>query len=258
MNGAPVKSQANEYVLPEELESLKNPKMNKVKLFISLLCLIISFVITSCGTKREIKTTAAWANREKLPPEPIKSVFIIAFTDNLEVRAYLEKDLAAAAVKKGLTAYRSVDIIGPVDMKSIAPVKDVFIKKLHDMKCDAILTVALVHATSETKYHQASDMTYSPYAYGSYAGYGGFGAYGAYGGFGGYYGYATSTMTTPGYYTTKSKYFIESKVFDVKTDELLVSIQTKVTNPDKIEKSSVQYTESLMTAIDGLALRKKK
>jgi|GEM_PF-523617 len=231
--------------------------MNQTKSFVGLACLAFCFVILSCGPSREIKTTGLWANKEKMPAEPIKSVFIIAFTDNIEARAYLEKGLADAARKRGLKAYRSVDLIGPVEIKTIAPVKDVFIQKLKDSSCEAILTVALVHATSETKYTPSSSMTYSPYAYGSYAGYGGFAGHGAYGGFGGYYGYAVNTMTTPGYYTTKSKYFLESKIFDVNTDELLMSIQTKVTNPEAIEKSSVQYTESLVKAIDGLGLRKK-
>mgnify|MGYP003694696547 CR=1 FL=1 len=142
-----------------------------------------------------------------------------------------------------------------MDIKSIAPVKDVFIKKLQDLGCEAVLTVALVHETSETKYTPASSMTYSPYPYGSYAGYGGFPAYGPYGGFGGYYGYAASTMSTPGYYTTTTKYFVEAKVFDLKTDETLMSTQTKIMNLSSIEKASQAYTDLFVEEVNGL--RKK-
>jgi hypothetical protein len=226
--------------------------MNKPKIFAAVLIVILSFAIISCKPGFSIRTTALFVNKEKLPPEPIKSIFIIAFTDNLEVRANLEKDLAAAAQKRGLKAYKSLDIIGPVEIKSIAPVKDVFIKKLQDLNCEAVLTTALVHATSETKYTPASDMTYSPYPYGSYAGYGGFTPYGTYGGFGGYYGYAVNTMTTPGYYTTTSKYFVEAKVFDLKTDETLLSMQTKVENPETIEKASKAYTDLFVDEIKDL------
>jgi len=173
----------------------------------------------------------------------------------MEVRSYLENDLAAAAQKRGLKAYKSLDIIGPVEMKFIAPVKDVFIKKLQDLNCETVLTVALVHETSETKYTPASSMNYSPYTYGAYAPYAGSLAYGPYGGFGGYYGYAVTTMTTPGYYTTKTKYFVEAKVFDLKTDETLLSTQTKVTNPSTIQKASKQYTDLFVEEINGL--RKK-
>jgi hypothetical protein len=230
-------------------------KMNKLKSFAALLSLILSFLIFSCKPSSSIRTTVLWVNKEKLPPEPIKSVFIIAFTDNLEVRSHFENDLAAAAQKRGLKTYTSMGIIGPVEMKEIAPVKDVFIKKLQDLNCETILTVALVHETSETKYTPASSMNYSPYAYGAYSPYSGLTAFDPYGGFGGYYGYAMTTMTTPGYYTTTNKYFVEAKVFDLKTDVTLMSTQTKVTNPESIQKASKQYADLFAEEVKGV--RKK-
>ncbi|HEV8507241.1 MAG TPA: hypothetical protein VGQ53_17645 [Chitinophagaceae bacterium] len=229
--------------------------MNKPKFFAVLGSVILFFSIISCKPGFSIRTTTLWVNKEKLPPEPLKSIFIIAFTDNLDVRANLEKDLANAAQKRGLKTYKSLDVVGPVEIKAMAPVRDVFIKKLQDLGCEAVLTTALVHATSETKYTPASDMTYTPYAYGAYAGYGGFAPYGAYGGFGGYYGYAVTTMSTPGYYTTTSKYFVEAKVFDLKTDETLMSMQTKVENPETIEKASKAYTDLFVEEIKEI--RKK-
>jgi hypothetical protein len=229
--------------------------MKNIKFFIAMLVISFSLSIISCTPA--IKTTGYWVNRDKIPAEPIKSVFIIAFTDNMELRTNLENDLAAAAEKKGLKAYKSMDIIGPVDIKLIAPVKDVFLKKLNDLKCETIFTVALVNQISETKYVQGSSYTYSPYAYGAYGGYGGYGAYGTYGGFGGYYGYAVNTFSTPGYYTTDNKYFIEGKLFDLKTDEVLFSIQSKATNPSGIEKSSKKYTDILMEDIKDMKLQKK-
>lgn len=219
-----------------------------------LLVFILSFIINSCGPS--IKTTGVWVNREKLPAEPVKSVFIIAFTDNMEVRSRLENDLAEAAEKKGLKAYKSMVVIGPVDIKQIAPVKDVFMKKLQDLNCETIFTVALVDAVSETKYVSGATM-YTPYTYGSYGGYGGYGAYGPYGGFGGYYGYAVSTMSTPGYYKTDNKYFLEAKMFDLKTEELLFSIQTKADNPGAIQQSSKEYTQTIMDEIKELTKKKK-
>src|SRR6476659_10942745 len=126
--------------------------MNKSKLLVVSLSLILLSPIISCKPQMTLRTTVLWVNKEKLPPERFKSIFIIAFTDNLDVRANLEKDLAAAAQKRGLKAYKSLDVVGPVEIKAMAPVKDVFIKKLQDLGCEAVLTTALVHATSETKY----------------------------------------------------------------------------------------------------------
>jgi hypothetical protein len=229
--------------------------MKNTKLFLAMLIISFSLSIISCAPT--IKTTGYWVNREKLPAEPIKSVFIIALTDNMELRSTLENDLTAAAEKRGLKAYKSMDIIGPVDLKLIAPVKDVFLKKLNDLNCETIFTVALVNQISETKYVEASSYSYSPYAYGAFGGYGGYGAMGTYGGFGGYYGYAVNTFSTPGYYTTDNKYFIEGKLFEIKTDETLFSIQSKADNPSGIEKSSKKYTEILMKEIDEMKKQKK-
>jgi hypothetical protein len=229
--------------------------MNKAQLLSALLIVTLSVSLLSCGPS--MKVTTSWVNKEKIPAEPIKSVFIIAFTDNMELRMHLENDFAAAAEKKGIKTYKSMDVIGPVDIKLIAPVKDVFLKKLQDLNCETVFTVALVHEISETKYVPSSSVSYSPYSYGAYGGYGGYGAYGPYGGFGGYYGYAVNTVTTPGYYTTDKKYFIESKLFNLKTDDLLLSVQSKAENPSGIEKSSKQYTTMVMDEIKSMNLQKK-
>ena len=213
-------------------------------------------MIASCTPA--IKTTGSWVNKEKLPAEPIKSVFVVAFTDNMDVRLHLENSIAAAAEKKGLKAYKSTEIIGTVEIKYIAPVRDVFLKKLQDLNCETVFTIALINSTSETKYIPGSTAPYSPYAYGSYGSYGGYGAYGGpYGGFGGYYGYAVSTVSTPGYYTTDNEYFIEAKLFDLKTDDLLLSIQSKAKNPGEISKASKEYTETLMEEIKKMRRKMK-
>ena len=206
----------------------------------------------SCSSA--VKTTASWIDKEKVPAEGVKSVFIIAFTDNIETRAYLENDLAAAAEKKGLKTYKSVDVVGPVEMKYIAPVKDVFMKKLGALHCETIFTVALIDQTSETRY-VGGTVVYSPYPYGSYNGAGGYSAYNTYGGFGGYYDYAVTTVSSRGYYKTKNKYFLEAKMFDLKTEDLLVSIQTRADNPRDIQKASKQYTTAVVNEIEKLQRR---
>jgi hypothetical protein len=236
--------------------------MKKATFISPLLLAIISLVIMiACGPSMKIKTVGAWVNREKVPPEPIKSVFIIAFTDNPQVRVQLEDDVAAAAAEKGIKAYKSLDIIGPVELKHIAPVKDVFIKKLQDLNCETIFTIALIDAHSETHYTPGTGQSnvYSPYQYSPYLQYSGYSAAapaGPYGGFGGYYGFCINTMSTEGYYTTTSKYFLETKLFTVNSDETLLSIQSKVSNPKTLERASKEYTQSLMQTIRDLKIRK--
>ena len=75
--------------------------------------------------------------------------------------------------------------------------------------------------------------------------------------FGGYYEHQ-STVYTPGYYTKDKKFFLESNLYDAKTQELVLSIQSKADNPDVIEKSSKVYTEELITELKALGAWKNK
>ena len=120
-----------------------------MKLLFSFLIIASIFTIISCSVPT-IKTTTSWVNKDKVPlPEPINSLFIIALTDNREVRINLENEVAAAAQKKGITTYKSVEVIGPVDLKMIAPVKDVFLNiagglKVEDPSIDLAVLCALL------------------------------------------------------------------------------------------------------------------
>ena len=223
---------------------MKQFKFRSAILFVAAVIFFISCAPT-------FKTTSSWINKEKIPAQPMKSVFILAMVYNMELRTKLENELAAAAERRGMKAYKSMDIIGPVDLKLVAPVKDVFLKKLTDLNCESIFTIAVVDVQSETRYVPGSN-EYSPYSYAPYGGYGG-----AYGGFGGYYSYTVNIISTPGYYTTDNTYFIEGKLFELKTGELLLSVQSKASNPSGIEKSSKEYTVSLMDEINSLTKRKK-
>lgn len=223
--------------------------MKQIRFFSVFLIVATVVSLMSCGPS--IKTTASWINREKPPAQPIKSIFIIALTENMAAKIALETDLAAAAESLGIKAVRCIDAMGPVGIKDIAPHKEAFEKKLAELGSEAIFTIALVDKQSETRYVPGSTSMYSPY------GYGGYGGYGAYGGFGGYYGYSATVMSSPGYYTTDKTYFIEAKVFDLKTGETLLSIQSKAENPAEIKKASKQYTQTLMAEMKSLGIKKR-
>ena len=214
---------------------------------IGLTVILIVIAFASCNSsKGTIKTTASWVNKERTTKTPYKSTFIVVLTDNLEVKTVLENNLAKAVREKGLTAYTSMENFGPITGREGLPVKESFLKKVADLKCESIFTVALIHETSETKYTPSSTVSYAPYP-----------AYGYYGMFGGYYEHQ-STVYTPGYYTNDKKFFLESNLYDAKTQELVLSIQSKADNPGVIEKSSKKYTEELITELKALGAWKSK
>ena len=214
-------------------------RLSKTIIVIAFLSLMIAF--SSCNSsKGTIRTTASWVNKERSTKTPYKSTFIVVLTDNLEVKTVLENNLAKAVREKGLTAYTSMENFAPLTGREGLPVKESFLKKVAELKCESIFTVALIHETAETKYTPSSTVSYAPYP-----------TYGYYGMFGGYYDYQ-STVYTPGYYTKDKKFFLESNLYDAKTQELVLSIQSKADNPDVIEKSSKVYTKELITELKAL------
>jgi hypothetical protein len=214
--------------------------------FIGLTVILMVIAISSCNSsKGTIKTTASWVNKERTVKTPYKSTFIVVLTDNREVKTVLENNLAKAIREQGLTAYTSMDNFGPISGREGLPVKESFLKKVAELNCESIFTVALIHETSETKYTPSSTMSYAPYP-----------TYGYYGMFGGYYEHQ-STVYTPGYYTNDRKFFLESNLYDAKSQELVLSIQSKADNPDVIEKSSKTYTEELIKELKAMGAWKK-
>jgi hypothetical protein len=188
-----------------------------------------------------MRVMATWVNKEKVQalPKGQHTIFIFVMTQNFEAKTALENDLANAARAKGLKVYTSLDVFGPILTKANRPYKDAMLATIRGLGCDAIFTVALVDQESQTRYVQGTGVSgaFSPYAgYGfTYAG---------------YYDYATE-FYTPGYYTTDKTYFIESNLFDAKTEEMLISMQSKVENPPEIEKASKQYTAILVQELQN-------
>jgi hypothetical protein len=207
-----------------------------------IVVIIIAAAFSSCGPS--IKTTASWVNKEKIKEKHYKNIFIVALLRNLQAKTTLENDLANAAEARGIKAYKSIDVFGPTIQKEILPLKEDVEKKLAELNCDAIFTVALVDKQSETRFVPGSYPNYMPYT-----------TYGYYRYFGGYYGYGAG-FYDQGYYTTDKTYFIESNLYDAKTEELMLSIQSQAVNPSGIEKSSKEYTQTLIEEVKKLGLSK--
>ena len=95
------------------------------------------------------------------------------------------------------------------------------------------MTFTLIKQQEETKYIPGNT-AYAP-----------MGRYGHYGSFGGYYGYYGSRMYDPGYYTQDEVFFIETNLYDVESEKLVWSVQSKTYNPSGIQQFSEDFTRSI-------------
>lgn len=216
--------------------------MAKLKVF--SLVVLFAFACLSCSNS-SMRIMATWVNRKDMPPPaPGKhKIFIFAMTQNYEAQVNIENDLATAAANHGIKTVRSIDAFGPILTLDKLPKKDVLLQAIKDVGCDAIFSIAVVDQQSETHYVPAtSSSVYMPYS--------GYGYY-----YSGFYAYSPN-FYSPGYYTTDKTYFIESNLYDVNTEKLLISMQSKVVNPGDITKSSKKYTDMLVTELQNQGFMK--
>lgn len=201
--------------------------MKKTVYFMSALFVIL---FVSCGPSQ--KVTSSWKNPQVTTTPQYKKIFIMALVPNQNYRSIIEQDLAAAAQSHRFQTISSMDIIPSTFTAHNGITKEEILQRVRAAGADAILTTALVDKTSETRYVPGTT-TYTPYM--------------GYGGFGGYYGYAYGSMySTPGYYTEDKTYFMEARLFDVASENMIWSAQSEAYNPSKIEKFSKEYTDLLV------------
>lgn len=217
-----------------------------MKLKVIRLIIVLAFLICqSCATTPP-RITATWIDKEKTAQlqQQEGKVFVAVLTQNSEVRHTLEGDLADACKSKGVEAIKSIDVYPPVTDNQQYPPADKVLDWVRKLGCDAIFTVALVDIKSETYYVPGAGDYIPNTHYGYYT-------------FAPYYGYATVAVYSPGYYESDHTYFLESNLYDAQTEKLVLSMQTKMINPESVEKASKEYTKSLLVELDHKGLLKK-
>ncbi|MCS5489992.1 hypothetical protein [Algoriphagus limi] len=203
--------------------------------FILLLSLVAAVI--SCSPS--VKILGSWTSPSK-PAEGYNNVFVTALTENFLARQAVEKDLVDLIQSHGISSSSSFEVIPP-GFKAKESDREEIVAKIRELGNDAILTVALLDQTNETRYVPGSTM-YTPMRYGYY------------GRFWGYYNYYNPVMYDPGYYTTDKNYYLEANLYDVASEELVWSSQSETTNPSSLETFSVTFAESIVKQLikDGL------
>ncbi len=203
-----------------------------------------------CSSSKKASTVTvigAWVKKDSLPATPRNSVFITVLTQNMNVRSSMENDLASEATANGIKAVRSLSVLTPVTGVPDSVIIEVFTRKVKESGCSTLLMVSLLDSKNETKYIEGSSYTYDPTS-----------TYGFYGYYPTYYASTYSTISTPGYYVSNDTYYIESNLYDVATQGILFSIQTKAVNPDDISKASHEFATTLVDELKNNGLLKKK
>ena len=133
-----------------------------------------------------------------------------------------------------LKVYKSIDAFPPnfetANTKNPKAILD-RIKQTSD--ADVIMTVALVDKETEERYVPGS-FAYDPLL-----------RFGYYGRYSLYWGYRAPLYFDPGYYVTYKTYYLETNLYDAKTEELIWSAQSATYNPSNMNDFLKGYLKSI-------------
>ncbi|MCF8365510.1 MAG: hypothetical protein K9H16_07005 [Bacteroidales bacterium] len=191
---------------------------------------LLAVIISACSPSQQV--TSYWANKEAIPDEPFKTIYIMAITQNENRQPLVENELADLLVSRGHKVMLNSQIYPPSFSAVKQLSKEQLKETIENTGSEAILTVALLDTKTETSYNQG--VSYSPMNYGYY------------GSYYNYYNYYYPVVYSPGYYSVNKTYYIETNFFDVKTDQLLWSIQSKAYNPSDFDSFFKEYSRILL------------
>ena len=199
---------------------------------VSLLLLVV-VLFASCSSYQEV--TSSWVNKAAFKDHVYKKVFILTMNESQNARYTLETDLAKSFNKLGLQTVTSEEVF-PTSFSGSGnrPSKEEILAKAKELNCDLIFTETLLKKETENRYVPGTYWgggMYEPYPYFPY-----------YGGFGSYYDYWGPMVYSPGYYVTDHIYFIEGNLFDVPSDKILWSLQSKTFDPSSLNEFSSSYS----------------
>lgn len=204
----------------------------KNKLFLAALAISL---FTACGPSTQITKSWSDPSLNGATIKPFNKVLVIAQLKDDSSRRIAEDKIVASSPKGNFVASYSY-------LKQDQQDQNLVVADLLKQGIEGIILMRLTDVEKSTDYVQGS--TY----YGGW-GYGG----GYYGGYGGW-GYGGSMYSTPGYYEENKTYYVETNIYDVKSNKLLWSGTTSTLNPTKINEALDEIINAVKTELTNKGL----
>lgn len=197
---------------------------------ISLIALSTFLVlVVSCGTTSYI--TSSWKAPD-IQPKKYGKIVVLGLVNDVDrtIREKLEQHIVGDLNTLGYTAVCSCEEYNPKAFEDLT--EEQSINKLKNAGVDAVLTVVLLDKTREAQYFPG-EISYTPYAIYQNRFYG-------------YYRTMYTRVYTPGYYVIDTKYFWESNLYDLSSDKLLYSAQSRSFDPANAESMGHSYGKMIV------------
>jgi len=204
------------------------------------LIFMIGLIFVACSTPKE--STGVWINKDKIQGKSFTKIFIVVMSADPEARSTVENDLARIATSRGHQVVKSIDVITTNLKDPKMPTKDEVVAKVKESGCDGVFVAALLKKEESVGY-TAGTTAYSIQPYQTY--------------YTGYYTYWYPSVSTASYYDHEKTYVMQSNLYDVASEEIMWSVQSKVFSPETIKKFSQAYTSALVKQLEKEKLIKK-
>ncbi|MBX2963750.1 MAG: hypothetical protein KF687_14665 [Cyclobacteriaceae bacterium] len=209
------------------------------KNFVYIAVLLVAMASCSPATK----ITRTWTSPSK-NTAGYTNLYIAAVLGDMAKRASFETDVQNKLTTLGIRSTTSSSTIQPNFWMSTDLDKNAMMRIISEKGNDAIMTMTLIDVQNEQRYipgHMHGGMMMGgPGMWGP-----GWGMGGA-GNFGGFWGMHHGMMMTPGHMVNDRKYFVEINVYDVSSELLIWTGQSKTTNPSSLDKFSREFAEVVL------------
>ncbi len=187
-----------------------------------VILLIAGLLGAGCTTS---VITHAW-KADNPPQKKFENLLVICIgNNNVSLEESMEAHLADDLRIHQINASSAHEVLGPKLFTNLNE-KEV-LEKIEKSGYDAVLTIVLLDKEKE-KYYVPGKVRYSPYIVYHRR-------------FWGYYSTIYERIYEPGYYAEKTNYFWESNLYDMRTKQLIYSVQTKSFDPLSPASVSHEY-----------------
>ncbi len=184
---------------------------------------IVLFVLSACA---DVKITHSWKSEEAIQNRFNKILIVGLFTSkDRALRAQMESHLQDDLRELGYNSESSIKLYGPKSFEGAN--EDALLSKVEGDGIDVVLTVVLLDRKKE-KHYIPGRVYFSPY-------------YSYHHRFSPYWGVMYERIYTPGYYQSSTKYFWESNIYNLKTKQLIYSVQTESFEPNETTALAHRY-----------------
>lgn len=152
-------------------------------------------------------------------------------TDNVQARQVIEEQMQNQLAQRGINATKSIDLFPPSVTSRQGGDPDMMLQRIQGEGYDGIVTAAVIDQETETRY-VPGNYGYAPMS-----------RFGWYGSFRGYYGHMSPMVYQPGYYTEDKIFFLEANLYDVQSENLVWSAQSRSYDPGTVTSFADEFAE---------------